>query len=132
MPAGGERMLLLALEIDEVDPVLPETESSLDRLDETRPCFIRNRQAILNDLHPGTEPDILDLGVGPNDFTAQPNAQVALLLEEGEEITRLGFWWNSNPKCDEDGPFGRPEFCDRFIRDGFRRFRPDLAAAARA
>ncbi len=103
MPAGGKGMLLFALEINEVDLVLPETQRSLDRLDETRSRFLRNRQAILDDLHAGTEPDILDLAVGPNDFTVQPDAQVALLLEEGEEILRLGFWRDGNPEGDEDG-----------------------------
>ena len=83
-------MLLFALEIDEVNLVLPKTQRRLDRLDKARSRFIRNRQTILDDLHAGTEPDILDLAVGPNDFTVQPNAQVALLLQEGEERLRLG------------------------------------------
>ena len=54
-----------ALEIDEVDLVLPETERGLDRLDQARARFIRNRQAILDDLHARAEPDILDLRCRP-------------------------------------------------------------------
>jgi hypothetical protein len=103
MPAGGKGMLLFALEINEVDLVLPETQGGFDRLDKARSRFVRNCQTILDDLHAGTEPDILDLAVGPHDFTVQPNAQVALLLEEGEESLRLGFWRDGNPERDEDG-----------------------------
>src|SRR5262245_55017088 len=103
MPAGGKGMFLFALEINEVDLVLSETEGSLDRLDKTRSRFVRNRQTILDHLHTGTEADILDLAVGPNDFTVQPNAQVALLLKEGEESSRLCFQRDGNPERDEDG-----------------------------
>ena len=37
-------MLLFALEINEVDLVLPETKGGFDRLDKTRSRFIRNRR----------------------------------------------------------------------------------------
>ena len=52
--------------------------------------FLADRQAILDDLNAGAEPDVSCVAVCPNDFAVQPDAQVALLLEEGEEIARLG------------------------------------------
>ena len=50
----------------------------------------------------GVSLDVL-LAVHSNDFTVQPNTEIALLLEKLEKITRLGVWRDGNPESNENG-----------------------------
>ena len=129
-------MFLPGLEIDEVDLVLSKTERGLDRFHEPGAVFLGNREAILNDLDAGAEPESLRVAIRPDNFAVQPDAQVTLLLKKGEELLWLGFWWNRNPKRDQDAGEivrrrRRRKFkpLKNFIGDRFRGFRPDLAPA---
>ena len=130
MPAGGERRFLLRLEVDEIDPVFAEAQRDLDRFDQARARLFRNRQAILNDLHARAKaPDLL-VGIGPDDVAIQPDAQVALLLEELKKLARIGLRWDPDPKGEQDR-LAR-ELTQHVIGDGTRGLRSDLAAATRA
>ena len=127
MPAGGKgNAFLFRLEVDEVDPVLAETKRGLDRLDEPGAVLVANRYAILDDLDPRAEPKLFVLGVGPNDLATEPDAQVALLLEKGEKIRRLGLGWDGDPESEK--PAFSCTLPADFVGDRFRRLRPDLRA----
>ena len=61
--------------------------------------------AILNDLYTRTEPFSFWIRVvHAHDFVVDPNAQVALLLEEIEKFPRLRSRGDCNPECDENDP----------------------------
>ena len=91
-------MLFLRLEIDEVDPVFAETKRGLDRLDEPGAIFLANRQAILDHLYPRAEPEVLRAVDLLDDLAVKPDAEVALLLEEGEKIVAPRFLPERRPK----------------------------------
>ena len=80
VPAGGKWKFLFRFEIDEVDPIFPETERSLDRLDEAGRIFRADRQAILDHLHPRAETKFFRRLIGPDDFAVNPDAKITLLL----------------------------------------------------
>ena len=95
-------MLRFGIEVDNVDPVFAETQRGLDRFGEARPIFLTDRDAILNDLHARAEPFDFCFAISADDLAVDPNAQITLLLEEVEEIARLGFRRNGNPEGDQD------------------------------
>src|SRR6185503_11754694 len=98
MPAGGEGLFLLRREIDEIDFAFAKAKGGLERLDEPRAVFVRDCQAILNHLDASVEAEILCLAVDPDDFAVEPDAEIALLLEELKEFVRRGLGRDSDPE----------------------------------
>ncbi len=101
MPAGRKRVRFLGFEIDDIDSVLPETERGLERFDEPGAGFLVDRDPVLNDLDARAEPQVFPVGVGADDFAVEPDPEVALLLEEGEKISRLGLQRHGDPEGDQ-------------------------------
>ena len=86
----------------EVDSIFAETKRRFDRLDQPRPILLRDRNAVLNDLHARAQAFNLCLGISPDDFSVHPNSQISLLLEELKENMRLCFRGYADPESYED------------------------------
>ena len=69
------------------------------------------------------------LGIDPDNFAVDPDAEVALLLDEIEEVLRLRLWRDRHPEC-EQNCLAR-EVAQHVIGNRLRGLGPDLAAAAR-
>ncbi len=130
MPADRKRRFLLRLEIDEVDAVLAETERCFDRFRQAGAILFRERDPVLDDLDPGAETRRRFTGIAANDLAGQPDAEVALLLQELEKISRLRLRRHADPEGDEHRPAG--QLTQYFLRDGRSGLRPNLPPAARA
>ena len=81
--------------------------------------------AILNDLHTRAESfDFWIRVVHAHDFVVDPNAQVALLLEEIEKFPRLRSRGDCDPERDENRSSRYPErsVAERVILESPRRF----------
>ena len=115
MPASGERALAIGdwrsvirwtlgslRPRNNIDLAFPKAQRGFDRLDQSCPVFLRDRNAILNDLH--TRPKSLEfwIDVDAHDFVIDPYPQISLLLKKFEELTRFGFRWNGNPESDKN------------------------------
>src|SRR5436190_21960426 len=79
-----------------------EPKTCLDSLDEARPVFFADRDAVLNNLDARAEPFDLRFGIHADNFIVDPHAQIALLLEKIEERARFRSRRNGNPKGDEN------------------------------
>jgi hypothetical protein len=89
---------------DDSDAPFAKAQRGLDCFGQSRAIFPSDRDAILNDLHTRAESFSFWIRVvNAHDFVLQPNAQVALLLEEIEKLPRLRFRGDCDPECDEDG-----------------------------
>ncbi len=102
MPAGGKWMLRSCVKIDNVDSIFAEAQRGLERFDKARAIFCADHNPILNYLHARTEPFDFLVRIDAHNFFVDPNTQITLLLNEIEEIARLRFCRNADPKCDQD------------------------------
>ena len=86
-----------------IDLTLAKAQRGLDCFDQSRAIFPSDRDAILNDLHTRAEPFGFWIRVvHAHDFVVDPNAQVALLLEEIEKVPRLSSRGDCDPECDKN------------------------------
>ena len=69
-----------------------------------------DREAILDHLDARAEPELFVLAIRPHDFAVQPDAQITLLLEEGEKFRRLGLGRDRDPESEQ------PAFARRSAR----------------
>src|SRR5438067_5020671 len=102
MPASRERMLGFLFNIDDVDFAFPETKRGLERFDQARAIFFRDRDPILNDLYPRAETFDLRRVVNAENFVVDPHPEIALLLKKLEKLSRLRFGRNGDPQCAEN------------------------------
>ena len=140
MPAGGERKFFdcglriadpgfLPWRANDIDFALAETKRGLDRFHQAGVIFFADRDAILNDLHADAEPFDFWFGIHAHNFVVDPHAQIALLLKKIEEIARLRFDRNRNPKGDEN--IVASALAQHLVGDRLCCFGSDFAAAAR-
>ena len=88
MPARRVRELLAAFRINQSDPILAESQGGFDRLGEASAFLLRDGQTILDDLHDGRQLGQLRGLIRPMDGSLDPDPEISLLLEEGEEVGR--------------------------------------------
>ena len=115
MPAGGEGKLVIGdwrsviswtlgslRTRNNIDLAFPKAQRGFDRLDQSCAVFLRDRNAILNDLH--TRPKSLEfwIDVDAHDFVIDPYPQISLLLKKFEELAWFGFRWNGDPESDKN------------------------------
>ena len=88
---------------DDVYFSFSKSQSCFDSFNQARASFLRNRDSILNDLNARTESfDLFWIDIHAHDFVVDPDAQITLLLEELEKLSRLGFGRNCDPKRDQN------------------------------
>ena len=83
--------------IDQGDLFLAETEGCLDGFGEASTLRGVDFQAILNNLNDSGKPGDGGRFVRTLELSVNPDAQVSLLLEKGEEIHRGTGWWHGRP-----------------------------------
>ncbi len=86
---------------------LAETERDFERFRQARVIVVTDRDAVLDDLDAGPEAFDFLVGINADDFAVDPDAEIALLLDELEELACFCFWRNGDPESDEDGFVGR-------------------------
>ena len=94
MPSRGIREGLAVLGIDEGDPVLAKAERCLDRLGQTTALCGTDLQAVLDDLDDGRQLLDRDRFISPMNDAIDPDPEISLLLEKGEEICGCPGWRN--------------------------------------
>ena len=88
MPARRVRELLATVRINQSDPILAESQGGFDRLGEAPAVLLRDGQTILDDLHDGGQVGQLRRLIRSMDASLDPDPEISLLLEEGEEVGR--------------------------------------------
>src|ERR1700747_1046761 len=86
----------------DINLTLPKSQRRFDSFDQARTVFLRDRDAILNNLHTRAESLEFLIGIDAYNLVVDPYAEVTLLLKKFEELPRLGFGWNGNPEGDEN------------------------------
>ncbi len=77
---------------DDVYFSFSKSQSCFDSFNQARASFLRNRDSILNDLNARAESfDLSWIDIHAHDFVVDPNAEITLLLEKLEKLSRLGF-----------------------------------------
>ena len=105
MPSGGERMTFVRVGIDEKDASFAEAEGGFDGFGQA--VFVIRGNAVLDDMDDGRE--FFRRGfVDAEDFSVEPDAEVALLLEEFEKLGGAAFFdiAGADGKGDEQGASG--------------------------
>src|SRR6266849_5788585 len=87
---------------NDVDLSFAKAQRGLNGFDKTHAIFRADYNPILNYLPARTKPFDFLVRIDAHNFIVDPNAKVTLLLEEIEEIARLRFCGNADPKCDQD------------------------------
>src|SRR5438067_3446243 len=112
---------------DDVDLVFAETEGGIDRFDETGAVRLGYSEAVLDDLDAGAEAFDFFVRIDADDFVVDPDAEIALLLDEVEERARLCFRRDRDPESDQNILVG--ELLKNMVRDRLRGLGADFAAA---
>src|SRR5438874_2010092 len=112
---------------DHVDLVLAKAKSGFDRLDEAGAIRLGNGDAVLDDLDAGAEAFDFFVRIDADNFVVDPDAEIALLLDEIEEGARFCFRRDRDPESDQD--ILVRELLKNMSRDRLRGLGADFAAA---
>ena len=129
MPPGGGRVGFIGLRVHEDDAALAESERGLDGLGQAR--AVGDRETVLDHMDGGGEFGRRFL-IDPQDASADPRAQVALLAEEVEEFGRRSLLRIARADGEGDQHLTPGEFACGLADDAGGIFRGDRAAAGRA
>ena len=105
VPTGGERVAFVGFGVDEKDASFAEAQGGFNGFGQA--CFVRGGEAVLNDVNHGRERFGRGL-VDAENFFLEPDAEVALLLEEFEKLGGGAFFdvAGADGESDQEGSSG--------------------------